>query len=121
MKTPTKIGVLVLCIILALYVTFLMVSRPNLSRDQVEAIAALVLLDERKSLEPIDEPRFDRKSGTWICGTSTLVMHGSICIQIRDRDRYFRVFGCYQSPRIPEFKMSPNLRQRILEIAPYSK
>ena len=108
-----------------LLISILSVSRlnaepPTLTKEQVKAIAALVVLNERKNSDPISEPRFDEKTGIWSCSTVTGVVHGDVFIDVRDKDRFSRT-STYSSMSVPKFKMPTGLRRRISNIAPDTK
>ncbi len=87
-----------------------------MTKDQVKAIAALVVLNERKNSDPISEPRYDEKTGVWSCTTLTGIVHGDVFIDVRDKDRFSRT-STYSSMSVPKFKMPTGLRRRIANIA----
>ena len=108
---------LIILLISILSVIRLSAEPPALTKEQAKAIAALVLLNERKNSDPISEPRFDAKTGIWSCATLTGVVHGDVFIDVRDKDRFSRT-STYSSMSVPKFKMPTSLRRRISDIAP---
>ena len=114
MKTP------VVLLISILSVGQLSAEPPTLTTEQVKAIAALVVLNERKNSDPISEPRYDQKTGIWSCATLTAIVHGDVFIDVRDKDRFSRT-STYSSMSVPKFKMPTSLRRRISPIAPNRK
>jgi len=88
-------------------------AEPVLTADKARDIAILVLKQEFKFEGPVSQATLDPKTGLWTCATETGFVDGTLFLEIRDKDRFYRLISFTPRGRAHEFHKRTSLRRRI--------